>query len=73
MQTEMPQPGYVLALCELRHRLLLTLGRLHQPGYALERLAEFKQDVITVGVDATIAKWTDFIDQAEIGLKLLGK
>ncbi len=52
-----------LQLCELRHNLLLALGQLHQPTYALERLDEFKADIIRLGIPATVYKWADYVEE----------
>lgn len=56
----------MLKLCELRHSLLLTLGGLHNPEYALTKLDEFRADVGKLGIAATVEKWSDFIRTVRI-------
>ncbi len=43
--------------CEFRNELLASLGQLHNPTFALAKLAEFKQDVAEIGQTAAIEKW----------------
>ncbi len=52
----------LVALAKLRHALLLALGQLDQPTYALKQLDQFKSDLEVLGIPATIDKWQTFIE-----------
>ncbi len=50
-------------LAMVRHDLLNSLDRLNDPTRALERLTEFKRDIATQGIDATIKKWQKWVTE----------
>jgi hypothetical protein len=47
----------VLRLAEVRNELLLRLSKLHSPTVALQKLAEFKEDLALKGIELALAKW----------------
>ena len=52
-------PPDMVRLAECRHDLLLRLGQLHNPTLALAKLAEFKDDIASLGIPATLEKWSE--------------
>lgn len=61
----------MVRLAELRHSLLLELGRLNNPTLALRKLAEFKSDIASLGVEATVSKWSSWLKGARHNAKIL--
>ncbi|MBI2859440.1 MAG: hypothetical protein HYX90_10215 [Chloroflexi bacterium] len=47
----------VLRLAEVRNALLAHLNHLNSPSLALQKLAEFKNDIAVKGIDEALAKW----------------
>ncbi len=52
-----PLASDILALASFRPEFLAELGAMHRPTYVLSKLAEFKADIGTIGIPATIEKW----------------